>query len=138
MAPTGWVLEIWVSWPMQAAAPKTRERHKPETFARISTLLQIHDPGFSGFVLTIPELKGAVRGLSNPKIATRSSTRQEIGLGCFTGLIRPCYIFCFQLYAEPSTATRSVSGPAVCRCCYSHCARSDASATYRLPVHPNH
>src|SRR5258708_14377746 len=35
---------------MQAAAPKTRERHKPETFARISTLLQIHDPGFSGFV----------------------------------------------------------------------------------------
>src|SRR6266403_4546323 len=31
---------------MQAAAPKTRERHKPETFARISTLLQIHDPRF--------------------------------------------------------------------------------------------
>src|SRR6266851_10416313 len=50
MAPTGWVPEIWVSWAMQAAAPKTRERHKPETFARISTLLQIHDPGFSGFV----------------------------------------------------------------------------------------
>src|SRR5712672_1291267 len=33
---------------MQAAAPKTRERHKPETFPRISTLLQIHDPVFSG------------------------------------------------------------------------------------------
>src|ERR1700746_3256867 len=115
---------------MQAAALKTRERHKPESFARISRLLQMHAPGFSGFVLTNPELKseGPCGDYPTPKIATRSSTRQQIGSGCFTDLIRPCYTFCFQVYAETWTATRSLSGPVVCRCCHPHSAASDASA----------
>src|ERR1700757_4458738 len=113
---------------MQTAALKTRERHKPESFARISRLLRMHAPVFR-IVIANPECKseGPCGDYPNPKIAMRSSTRQQIGLGCFTGLIRPCYIFCFQSYAQTCTATLSLSRPAVCRCCHPHGSPSDAS-----------
>jgi len=79
-----------------------------------------------------------VRGLFHLENSNAFQYRQEIGLGCFTRLIRPCYIFCFQSYADTFRIRQSLPGTTVCRDCYPHGAGGGAPIARSNPLYPHY